>query len=98
MSSSRWILALAFCACLAGSATAHPSDDVVLFDGKIFTGEPAHPYAEAVAIRANKILAVGTRAEAFGAVSHDAVKVDLKGHFLMPGMIDSHCHLVGGGL
>jgi len=70
----------------------------VLFHGKIFTGEPEHPYAEAMAVRGDKIVAVGNRGEVSKAVGKDAEFVDLKGNFLMPGLIDSHCHAVKGGL
>ena len=70
----------------------------MLFHGKIFTGEPEHPYAEAMAVRGDKIVAVGNRGEVSKAVGKDAEFVDLKGNFLMPGLIDSHCHAVKGGL
>jgi len=85
-------------ACLQGRALAGAADEQVLFGGKIFTGEPEHPYAEAVAVRGDKIVAVGDRGEVAKAVGSGAEQIDLKGLFLMPGMIDSHCHAVDGGL
>jgi predicted amidohydrolase YtcJ len=70
----------------------------VFYDARVFTGEYGHPYAEAVAIRADRIIAVG----ALGAVERiagtSARKVDLQGKFLMPGMIDAHAHPIAGGL
>ena len=98
ISVPRWVFALLFCFCLQGASPARAADDVVLFHGKIFTGEPEHPYAEAVAIRDDKILAVGNRGDVSKTVASDAKFIDLKGEFLMPGLIDSHCHAVGGGL
>ena len=92
----RWVLAFLLCFGLQGAARA--ADDVVLFHGKVFTGEPDHPYAEAVAIRDDKIVAVGNRGDVSKAVASDAKFIDLKGNFLMPGLVDSHCHAVGGGL
>jgi predicted amidohydrolase YtcJ len=86
------------CLCLAGVAFGGGVDEQVLYNGKIFTGDSLHPYAEAVAIRGDKIVAVGTRAEASRAVSNNANAVDLKGNLLLPGLIDSHCHAVDGGL
>jgi hypothetical protein len=71
---------------------------VVFVNAKVFTGEPEHPYAEAVAIRDDKIVAVGNRGEVLRAAAAGAKIVDLKGDFLMPGLIDSHCHAIGGGL
>ena len=93
-----WLIAFLLCFCLQAASPARAADDVVLFHGKIFTGEPEHPYAEAVAIHGDKIVAVGNRGDVSKAVASDAKFIDLKGDFLMPGMIDSHCHAIGGGL
>jgi predicted amidohydrolase YtcJ len=51
-----------------------------------------------VAIRGDRILAVGTLAAVEQAAGPSARKVDLKGKFLMPGMIDAHAHPIDGGL
>jgi len=96
ISLPKWVLAFLFCFGLQAAARA--ADDVVMFHGKIFTGEPDHPYAEAVAIRDDKIVAVGNGEDVSKVVASDAKFVDLKGDFLMPGLVDSHCHAVGGGL
>ena len=98
MSMSKWVFTLLLCACLQGAAFGGAADERVLYNGKIFTGEPEHPYAEAVAIRGDKIVAVGNRGEVSKAVASGAEMIDLKGNFLMPGLIDSHCHAVDGGL
>ena len=66
----------------------------VLYNGKVFTGEREHPYAEAVAIRGDKIVAVGTQLEVMKAAGTDAEKIDLQGKTLLPGLIDSHTHLM----
>lgn len=94
----RWVLRLLLCFSLQGASWAGAADGRVLYNGKIFTGEPEHPYAEALAIRGDEVLAVGTRADVSKAVANDAEFIDLKGNFLMPGLIDSHCHAVEGGL
>lgn len=94
----KWVSTLLLCACLQGNAFTGPADERVLYNGKIFTGEPEHPYAEAVAIRSDKIVAVGNRVEVSKTVASGAEMVDLKGNFLLPGLIDSHCHAVDGGL
>lgn len=94
----RWLLTLLLCSCLQGTPLARAADEWVLFHGKIFTGEPEHSYAEAIAVRGDKIVAVGNRGEVSKAVGNGAEFVDLKGNFLMPGLIDSHCHAVEGGL
>ena len=80
------------------TAFAAGADEQVLYNAKVFTGEPGHPYAEAVAIRGDKIVAVGSLGDVSKAVGNGADRVDLKGNLLMPGFIDSHCHAVDGGL
>ena len=70
----------------------------VLFNAKVFTGVPDHPYAEAVAIRGDKIVAVGSLAEVLPTVDKNAARADLQGKFLLPGLIDSHAHPIYGGL
>src|SRR5262249_2292709 len=67
-------------------APAANADTTVFYDAQVFTAEPAHPYADAVAIRGDRILAVGPRAVVEQAAGADARKVDLGGRFLMPGM------------
>lgn len=74
------------------------AEERILFHVKIFTGDPQNPYAEAVAIRGDKILAVGNLPEVEKAVSANAERVDLGGKSLFPGFIDSHSHSIDGGL
>jgi len=69
-----------------------------LFHAKIFTGDPQNPYAEAVAIRGDKIVAVGNLREVTKAASAKAERIDLDGKSLFPGFIDSHSHSIDGGL
>lgn len=80
-------------ACAQGSATER-----IFFNGKIFTAEPQNPYAEAVSIRGNKIVAVGSYPDVAKSVSANAERVDLHGNSLFPGFIDSHSHSADGGL
>lgn len=71
----------------------------ILFNAKVFTAEPENPYADAVAIRGDKILAVGNLAEVQKAVADaKAERVDLHGKTLFPGFIDSHSHAIYGGI
>ncbi|MHA4846586.1 amidohydrolase [Flavitalea antarctica] len=66
--------------------------DLILFNGKIFTSDPAQLYVQAVAISGNKILATGTneRVERFG--SSKTEKIDLGGKTVIPGFNDAHNH------
>jgi len=70
----------------------------ILYNGKVFTGEPEHPYSSAVAIRGEKIVAVGNLPEVAKAVPANAERIDLQGKSLFPGFIDSHSHSIDGGI
>jgi predicted amidohydrolase YtcJ len=74
------------------------SGEQILFHAKVFTGDPVNPYAEAVAIRGDKIVAVGSLAEVVNSASAKAERIDLEGKSLFPGFIDSHSHSIDGGL
>lgn len=74
------------------------SGERIFFHAKVFTGDPQNPYAEAVAIRGEKILAVGSLAEVVKSSSGNAERIDLEGKSLFPGFIDSHSHSIDGGL
>jgi predicted amidohydrolase YtcJ len=81
---------------------AQQSPDKIFFHAKVFTGDPQNPYAEAVAIRGDKILAVGNLSEVNNEVQKSASappeRIDLAGKTLFPGFIDSHSHSIDGGL
>lgn len=70
----------------------------IFFHAKVFTGDSQNPYAEAVAIRGEKIVAVGNLAEVEKSVVGNAERLDLQGKSLFPGFIDSHSHSIDGGL
>ncbi|UCO99495.1 amidohydrolase [Metapseudomonas lalkuanensis] len=86
----------------AGSAHASSggsmSADLILFNGRFHTVDREKPTASAVAIKDGRFLAVGTDAEAM-ALRGDATQViDLKQRTVIPGLNDSHLHLIRGGL
>ena len=85
---------------MAGSCVwaQESSGEKILFHAKVFTGDPQNPYAEAVAIRDDKIIAVGSLTEVTGSVSPGAERIDLEGKSLFPGFIDSHSHSIDGGM
>jgi predicted amidohydrolase YtcJ len=84
---------------VTGLAVAADGGEATLYyNAHVFTAEPAAPYAQAVAIRGDRILAVGSLAAVEQAAGAGAKRVDLHGKFLMPGMIDAHAHPIGGPL
>lgn len=83
-------------AVLAGCRTAEPAD-LVLTNGVVYTLDATTPRAEAVAIKGDRILAIGT-AEAIRAHQGSATRVvDLGGAAVFPGWADAHYHLSGVG-
>jgi predicted amidohydrolase YtcJ len=84
--------------CGRSFAQTDTSAVTVFYDAQVFTAEYEQPYAEAVAVRGERILAVGRLDAVERAAGPSARRVDLKGRFLMPGMIDAHSHPVAGGL
>ncbi len=66
--------------------------DLLLYNGQIYTMDPAHPRAQALAIKGNRILAVGDDHELRPLLSPGAQAVDLAGRAAIPGLIDAHVH------
>ena len=73
-------------------------NDLILFNGKITTLDLAIPDATAVAIKDGKIAAVGSDREILGQADDAARRIDLEGRRVIPGLNDSHTHLIRGGL
>ncbi|MHA1593948.1 MAG: amidohydrolase [Candidatus Baldrarchaeia archaeon] len=72
--------------------------DICLINGNVITMSDKLPRAEAIAIRGEKILAVGTSEEILSLVSKSTRVIDLKGKTVLPGFIDTHVHLTEYGL
>src|SRR5580700_11636877 len=83
---------------LFAATTLLQAQDKIFFHAKVFTADPQNPYAEAVAIRGDKILAVGNLKEVEKSAAPTAERIDLEGKTLFPGFIDSHSHSIDGGL
>lgn len=71
--------------------------DLILFNGRIWTGHSIKPWAEAVAIRGEKIYAVGSNRELKKMASPSTALYDLEGSLVLPGFIDCHTHFLDGG-
>ncbi|HWF47625.1 MAG TPA: amidohydrolase [Bryobacteraceae bacterium] len=78
-------------------AGAQQRASLVLVDGNIWTGNPAQPEAEAVAVAGDRILAVGSSGEMLKLATPDARIVHLHGRRVVPGFNDSHVHVTVGG-
>jgi predicted amidohydrolase YtcJ len=69
------------------------SADIILTNGKIFTSNSSQLYVHALAIKNNKILAVGNNHDIEKLASGKTKKIDLKGKTVVPGFNDAHDHL-----
>jgi len=81
----------------APSAEAEAPATLALLDARVWTGNPRQPWAEAVAVRGERLIAVGTRAEVERHLGAGTRVIDAKGRFLVPGFNDAHLHFLDGG-
>lgn len=72
--------------------------DTIYRGGAIVTIDDARPFAEAVAVRDGRIVAVGLEAEVQQWRGDKTRVVDLRGAAMLPGFVDAHGHVMGGGL
>ena len=71
--------------------------DVILTNGKITTFDPNQPNAQAIAINGGVVEAVGTDADILRLAGRDTTTIDLQGRRVIPGLIDSHTHIIRQG-
>jgi len=71
--------------------------DLVLLNGTVWTVNPDQPWAEAVALKGDKILEASSSEEIKGMIGDNTQVIDLKGDLVLPGFIDSHTHFLDGG-
>ena len=87
------LLVLALFAAAAGPASAQ-APDTVLVNGKIVTVDDRFTIAQALAIKGERILKVGTTAEVEALRGPQTRVIDLAGRTVIPGLIDNHAHWV----
>lgn len=90
------LLAIVFL--VASSFAANDPADRVFLNGKVFTADAKGSIVQAVAIRNGRIVYVGDDAGAKALVGPSTKVTDLKGDFLMPGLVDGHLHPLEAGL
>ena len=80
-----------------GCGPAAPTADLVLTNGKIVTVDADLPEAEAIAISADTIMAVGSVGEIAPLIGSGTEVIDLDGKLAVPGLIEGHGHFMGLG-
>jgi predicted amidohydrolase YtcJ len=92
-----WAPGLVFAFALSGGQVAAqqsaPAADIVLHNGKVLTVDNTFTVAEAIAIRGDRVAAVGTNQQILLMAGPSTKRVDLKGRSVIPGIIDTHNHI-----
>ena len=96
-----WKAILAFALALVAPASPHQPPvapaDLVLTNGRVVTVDDAVPEAQAIAIRGDRIAALGSAVDIRRYVGASTQVVDLQGQLAIPGFIDGHAHFMGVG-
>jgi len=81
----------------AASAQASPTarPDLIVVNARVYTVDNARPMASALAVRAGRIVFVGSDAEARALAGTATRMLDVHGQTVIPGMVDAHAHLSG---
>ena len=93
------VLPLVLALVLSPRSESEPPElaDIVFVNGKVYTVNDAQPQAEAIAIKGERIVFVGSNAEANKYSGPTTRTIDLKGKTVVPGFTDSHYHIFGVG-
>jgi predicted amidohydrolase YtcJ len=92
MKSKSWLLVAVFSlGCL--TKIAAQSADLILTNGKIFTSDTSQLFVQALAIKGNKIMAVGSSTAISKLATPTTKRIDLAGRTVVPGFNDAHEHL-----
>jgi hypothetical protein len=98
----RAVLSLVFLAVLAPSSIAWTrppvAADTVIVNARIYTVNARQPWAEALAIGGDKILAVGSAKDIAGYRGPSTKVIDAQGKLILPGFVDCHIHFMEGSV
>ena len=92
----RTLLTVALLLLLRPATAQTLAPDLILTGGKIFTADLARPYAQALAVRGERIVAVGTTADIARLAGPRTRRIALSGRTVVPGFNDAHTHLPPG--
>jgi predicted amidohydrolase YtcJ len=90
MKRALLVAVIAVLPAVARAQTGAP--DLIIHHAKVFTPDPAHRFAEAVAVKGNRIVAVGTNAEITALGDDKTKRFDAGGRVVIPGLNDAHTH------
>ncbi len=101
MRYATWTMAIAALLATASAPAVlraqAPAPDVILSNGKIITVDNRFSIAQAVAVRGDRIVAVGSNQDVTRLAGPNTRHIDLQGKAVVPGMIDNHAHIMEEG-
>ncbi len=95
--SHSLLLALLLVGAGACSSPVTPTASLVVTGARVWTGDPEQPWAEAVAVAGEEILAVGSAVDIAPLIGDGTEVIESDGGMLVPGFIDAHVHFLAGG-
>jgi len=90
-------LAVTIAGCAASQSEPAGDVDLIVAAGAVWTGDPSNPSARAVAVRGDRILAVGEREEILALRGPATRVIDVPDRWVAPGFIDNHTHFESAG-
>src|SRR5438132_6181398 len=96
-SAVRTALLLAILSAVSLTRAQQTAPDIILSNGKIITVDERFTIAQAVAIKGDRIVAVGANADIVRLAGPNTRRIDLRGRSVIPGLIDNHMHLLRAG-
>ena len=89
--------------CIGVSACSKSTDeppvdpaDIVITSARIYTVNDSQPWAESVAVRDDRVVAIGSNEETAGLIGPATRQIDGEARLVMPGFVDSHTHIFAG--
>lgn len=99
MNIAKTLIASCMLVLTVGCKTTSSSQaDIVLLNGKIWTGESDSTFVQAIAIDGNKIMAIGTDADIKKLIGDSTRVIDLNNKLVTPGFNDAHIHFLSGSM
>src|ERR1700674_4978584 len=83
---------------LMASDAPPPPADMIITNARVYTVNPQQKWAEAIAVRGDKIIAVGNRKQVEALRGPATKEIDAQGRLLLPGFTHCHIHFIDGSL
>src|SRR5215471_5451588 len=93
----RWTLLLLLVGAASLMRAQQAAPDLILSNGKIITVDERFTIAQAVAMKGDRIAAVGTNQDIMRLAGTNTRRIDLRGRAVIPGLIDNHLHVMRAG-